>query len=198
MGVSVNIYRFSAGLDYWGWVRWVDEDYGELQLQFGKNAVNAIWPTPILIRALNPEDDPKQQLGDCPHHTYGNVLVFSRRAIDDLRDLLNPEDEVLPLDSQLGEFYAVNILKKIDCLDVSNSEVWRFPSSGRIGRVDRFAFHEDRVAADIFRIHELTGECFVTQRFVDRIMKAKLEGFRIKQVWPQAAPAVDIGGSVNS
>lgn len=194
----MNIYRFGAGLGNWGWVRWVDEDYGELQLQFGKNSVKAIWPTPILIRALNPGDDPNIKLGDCPRHPNGNVLVFSRRALDSLRDLLNPEDEVLPFDSQLGEFYAVNILKKIDCLDVPNSEVWRFPSSDRIGMVDRFAFHEERITADVFKIPELIGGCFVTQRFVDRILFTKIGMFNIKQVWPRVAPALDIGGPVNS
>ena len=43
--------------------------------------------------------------------------VFSHRACDVLKDFLEPNGELLPLDSDLGQYYLFNITKIIDALD---------------------------------------------------------------------------------
>src|SRR5260370_19682769 len=45
------------------------------------------------------------------------IPAFSRRAVDVLRDLLEPNGELLPLVSSVGEYYAFNTTKVADILD---------------------------------------------------------------------------------
>src|SRR5262249_39700345 len=54
-----------------------------------------------------------------------NLLIpaFSRRAVDALRDFLEPNGELLPLVSSVGEYYAYNITTVADALDEQKSEI---------------------------------------------------------------------------
>lgn len=201
--MTMKIYRFGGGLDHWTWVNWTNAESERLDrlghvrgaaiaaleddAQFGRDRLAAAWkPRTIFPLVIEGEAPLSRRLGDFPNHTSSTVLIFSRRAVDALRDLLGPDDEVLPLESELGEFYVVNVLTVLDCVDIDKCEVWRFPSSGRIGEIRRFEFFPERVTASIFQVIPFigTGKYFARDDFVQRLQDAGLEGYYTKQVWP--------------
>lgn len=186
MGGPVIVYDFTGGSDdTHTWVEWPDDHGSELAHSFG-SPLGHNWPKPITIRARNPED-PILPLSDCPHHTSSDVIVLSRRAVDALHDLLAPAAEILPLRSDLGEFYAINVLRKIDCLDHERSDLLKSSSTGRIFMISRPVFVPERIGdALIFRVPEHRAFILVTQPFVDRVRQARLVGFGLREVWRSA------------
>ncbi len=118
------------------------------------------------------------------------VPAFSERAVDALRDLLEPHGELLPLKSTLGNYYAYNVTTVADVLDVDRSDVdwvshehwpyWRMPNW-----IKHYQFLSDKIAGlIIFRIPEEKSKAFVTQAFVDRATECGLDGFNFIKVWP--------------
>lgn len=118
--------------------------------------------------------------GDFP--AFGTVPTFSKRAVDALFDLLIENGELLPLNSSDGEFYAYNVLKVVNALDESRSDVKRF-SDGGIMRVNTYAFyHRELAGQTIFKVPQLAQE-FVTDSFVRRVRKSRLTGFKFVELW---------------
>ena len=102
--------------------------------------------------------------------------AFSRRACDALRDFLEPNGELLRLDSDRGEYYFYNITTVIDAIDLARSrcDFWCDPPTTATD-IKYFAFHEERlVGTSIFRIVELPMYTIVTGAFVDRVHDCQL------------------------
>ena len=66
-------------------------------------------------------------------------MACSQRAKEVIEPLVGEEVEFLPLRTEVGPYWEMN-LPRISCLDEARAEVKRFPSSGRIMEVVRFAF----------------------------------------------------------
>ena len=132
-----------------------------------------------------------------------NLLIpaFSHRAVDALRDLLEPNGEILPLDSKSGKFYAYNATTIVDALDKSLSEVIYFSSSSspddvRAMDVEEYAFVPFKVqGVVVFRIPQLGTEVFVTDVFEQRVRENNLQGFDLQEVWSQDSPVQASGSS---
>ncbi len=127
-------------------------------------------------------------LGDTAHLAAG-VAVFSEKAILALGDLLRPHGQVLPLKCKEGKFYAFNVTRVLDGLDLEKSSIERFPSSGRVMQVYRYVFKTDVIGGyPIFKIKYgpnsdlLRGELFVSDEFVDRVKATGLTGFRFEKL----------------
>lgn len=117
----------------------------------------------------------------------GMVLpAFSQRACDVLRDMLEPNGELLPVRSSVGvQYYFYNITTVVDALDVENSDCFWFNEPVKAGGVDYFSFHAERLdGLSIFRIYECPVVTLVTGEFVQRVRDAGLNGFDFRKVWP--------------
>ena len=122
-----------------------------------------------------------------------NLLIpaFSRRAVDALRDFLEPNGELLPLVSGVGEYFAYNITTVADILDQERSEFeWldeakTFLSIFDILRYECLAERLDGLS--IFQIPERPSMTFVSQIFVDRVIERELQGFHFIKLWPLPA-----------
>ena len=114
------------------------------------------------------------------------IPAFSRRAVDALRDLLEPNGELLPLKSDVGEYYLFNILTVADVLDLKRSKGdYICDPPGTATDISYFAFHERKLKGlSIFRLVDLTNYVFVTDVFYDRVIKHGLNGFEFMKVWP--------------
>ncbi|MGC9357759.1 MAG: imm11 family protein [Anaerolineae bacterium] len=112
-----------------------------------------------------------------------HIPVFSPHAVTALHDLLTGNGQFVPLVCPAcpEPFQAFNVTRLVDVLDVENSEVKRF-RSGRIMRVLRYSFHEERLAdLTIFKIpEEPLKMVFVTRDFVRRVQNKGLTGFRFQ------------------
>lgn len=118
------------------------------------------------------------------------IPAFSRRAVDSLRDLLEPNGELLPLASTVGEYYAYNVTTVVDILDHEKSEVdWMGNDSNSAhviaSQITRYECAADKVAGlSIFRIVEKPSSTYVSQVFVDRVDQHALQGFHFVKLWP--------------
>jgi hypothetical protein len=113
--------------------------------------------------------------------------AFSQRAVDALRDYLEPNGELLPLDSDVGvPYYFYNITTFVDAIDAENTECWgRFRDSGLITYPKHLAFHADKLEGlSIFRDYDWPIATLVTDVFVKRVEESGLNGFDFIKCWP--------------
>jgi hypothetical protein len=117
-----------------------------------------------------------------------NMLIpaFSSRAVESLRDFLEPNGELLPLESPVGEYFAYNLTTVVDVLDRRRSSVeyWCDPPTTAV-EVEYFAFYKTKLRGlSIFRIVDLPNCTLVTDAFVKRVHDHGLNGFHFVKVWP--------------
>jgi hypothetical protein len=197
--VDVNVYRIrcSTSPEYASYVvqdesligRSVSEDWGR-----NKPLPSDLAPIHFK-RFIGKKRDAKLPIADYPiQWSFPLVQMFSARAVDVLREMLEPNGEFLPLICDDGEFYLYNLLTQFDALDAEHAEVEYFRSSGRLSDIFRYALHADRLrGATVFRLSG-TSIDFVTQPFVDRVCEAGLTGFEFVFVWSDEgipAPRLD-------
>ena len=146
---------------WWTWeaVRWKDR-----------------WPDPPpeaggLVRRFN--DYPKAF----------HIPAFSPRAVDYLRDLLEPNGELLPVRHRNGIYYLYNCTTLVNCLDEQNS-VCSYFDDGRIMSIKEFAFQHELVKdLSFFRLRPAGVMLLCTQVVAERIQKYGLNGFVLIKLW---------------
>jgi hypothetical protein len=124
---------------------------------------------------------------------YPITPIFSHRAAEALAELLEGNGELLPLTSNIGEYYAFNITCEVDALDEEHSEFKLYSELyDDLGEdpdfllVTRFMLYLDRVAdLSIFKLPKRNRKNIplVTDRFVQRVQEANLQGFAFNQLW---------------
>ncbi len=105
--------------------------------------------------------------------------VISQRAKEALEPIIAPYVEMLPLVQLRGkQYYAVNVLRLVDCLDRKRSDIVYSPTDpGRIIDIFETFFITDYLEdVPIFKIPETRGEVYVTRPFVDVVIKNELAG----------------------
>jgi len=104
--------------------------------------LNAFIGRPMLARwelfDFDPEE-PQQLETDFFYFGLGG-LAFPQRTLDVFKSLFERVGEVLPFTISGDRFHALNVLRRVDCLDISRSEVRRLPG-GQVLKIDRYAFH---------------------------------------------------------
>ena len=116
--------------------------------------------------------------------------AFSDRAAAALGALLEPNGELLPLESGTQtKFFAYNITTVSDALDVNASRLtWASSKQTQAMAIEYFAFDPQKVAElTIFRIRQRRTDVFVTSTFVDAVKASGLAGFEFIKVWPLSA-----------
>jgi hypothetical protein len=129
------------------------------------------------------EGDEDRPASDFP---WTSFPTFSKRAVEALRDLLEPNGEILPLICEFGDYYAFNTTTVVDALDEEHSELKRFKDGG-IMRILRYEFYPEKLQGlSIFKLSQLPGGDYVTDTFVQRVQEAGLVGFdfsEAQRVW---------------
>jgi hypothetical protein len=118
-----------------------------------------------------------------------SIPAFSERAVEALRDLLEPNGELLPLVSVVGIYYAYNITTVADILDLDRSEVQWFDDKRDIAStIIRHEFLPEKLEGlSIFRLVEEPALTYVTNFFVERVRAHRLRGFVFHKLWPHGA-----------
>jgi len=107
--------------------------------------------------------------------------VISERAWKALRPLIGPHLELLPLIKlkRNRQYYALNVLTLVDCLDLERSD---FTTSGPpenpvVATVHKAAFDPARVQdVPLFKVPQYLGATFVRRPFIDAVQAAGLQG----------------------
>lgn len=114
-----------------------------------------------------------------------NVPAFSIRAVQSLQELLEPHGELLPLVTDVGEYYAYNVLTVVDVLDEEKSFIHWSSTRSYASRIYRFECRNDMLEGQsIFRLPQQMSNYFVTEVFAERVRKHHLQGFDLAKVWP--------------
>jgi len=110
--------------------------------------------------------------------------AFSQRAVDLLRDILEPNGELLPVRHKCGTYYFYNCTQMTNCVDLSQSDTRKI-AGGIITTTDKLTFIDELLEdLTIFKVRTQLIELFCTQRFVDRVNAAGLQGFVFQPIWP--------------
>jgi hypothetical protein len=116
---------------------------------------------------------------------YTHSALFLRpSAIAVLQDVLEAHGELLPLATVDGsEMYVFNPRFVIDAIDRVRSDVEYIPGSTMV-RVNRHVFNMS-VIGDLEIFHDPFGYnlTYFTDRFVQRVKKAKLKGTEFTKLW---------------
>ena len=149
---------------------------------------NPRWKQPLLVHRWRPPSVRGRVAAFNDYPGVDMVLpAFSQRAVDVLRDLLEPNGEILSLAAKTEtKYYLFNILTISDALDVSASkcEFWCDPPTTATS-IDAFAFDSHKLQGlSIFRIFQLPMSVLVTNKFVDRVEVFGLNGFDLTRIWP--------------
>lgn len=154
---------------------------------FPENMSKWDWALPSLARSWKPlkVEGRVRSFNDYP--ALGLLIpVFSRRAVDSLRDFLEPNGEILPLIHSAGEYYAFNCMKIAEILNHQKSKAdWDYLEPRMASHVRYFSIFEERLSPlRIFRMREMPNRVFVTTPFVERVAAAGLNGFHFMKIWP--------------
>lgn len=128
------------------------------------------------------DEDRKKIVGDFP--CFWNVPTVSKRAMNLLKVFLEGNAELIPVNN--GQFYVVNVLNILDCLDEEKSVLSRYKSSGRIREIIEYTFIEEMTKnQNLFRIQGFSRvDIYVGSDFKELVEREKLKGFEFEKVWP--------------
>ena len=118
--------------------------------------------------------------GFSPH-----IPVFDEKAITVLRDLIIGNAEILQLDCEDGDFYAINVTNVRDCIDYEKSIYKTFRDGKRIMRFTKYVFNKKKIeGVDLFKIKdEPLKRPFVSENFRKRVLENNLTGFKFELAW---------------
>jgi hypothetical protein len=177
----MNVYRLGADVNrYQHLVLFDEREEVRLRDMFMGAPMAATWKPPLveILRDVRHRGRPRS---DFP--AFGGDPVFSERAIEALRNLLEPSGEILPLRCHEGTYFAYNVTRVVDALDEARSELERF-DDGVVMRIVQPVFFPDRVAGEtIFKVPQSRARVFVTDPFVQRIQERGLVGFDLQPLW---------------
>jgi hypothetical protein len=199
----MNIYKLSE-MDDIREIVWVnDDDITFERKNFRGQPMQAIWrPIEYKVNVV-----PKERYDGWkypPSDVYsGKRVIFSRKAVDALYNLLEANGEILPLifEGKENEYFAYNVLTVSNAVDEEKSEIHRHPD-GDFSYIKRYEFDPTQTAGlTIFKTWEnksprvpnshtyVSVEVFVTDPFVKRVQEAGLFGFDFRLKW--SGPTAD-------
>lgn len=110
--------------------------------------------------------------------------VLSEKAVSALGDLLEGKAEILPYRHKTEKYYALNVMKVIDCIDFAKSACV-IEQNKYVKEINRYAFKEKLIYNEpIFKIPQfVTAPIYVTDSFRERVIASELTGFIFREVW---------------
>ena len=130
------------------------------------------------LRLIAEADKLGIQVGDFTFcHAIPNFPAFSSRAVDAMHDVLERFGQLLPLETDVGPYWAYNVTNVIDVLDRQASKIKMF--KGRILEIERMRFRQDAIEGQfVFKIPETVGSAaYVTEAFRSIVHRSGLSGF---------------------
>lgn len=136
---------------------------------------------PLPVKRMEPEK--KLELSDAPGFT---IPVFSKKALEILRPLIQNSVEELELQFEEAEYYGINVTTVLNVIDYPKSEYVMFSHGNRIMAFEKYAFRicDELQNNDIFKIvDEPLRRAFVSEKFKNIVEENNLSGFIFKLVW---------------
>jgi hypothetical protein len=166
------------------WVQPLDQSDFDSVYQLDGRQVGQGWQR-IRVKTIESDDRGRPlRRADLPW-LGGHALVFRDQVVHDVSNLLAGSGEFLELELADGSdpLWLFNVSDVADALDEDASDLVRFPSTGRVMKVNRHVFRP-KVVADLgaFRIPQ-TRSLFVAGDVVDAISRLGLSGAAFELAW---------------
>lgn len=137
---------------------------------------------PLCIVLEQPENE--QPINDFPGFHYNSFVVFSSKATRILLPLIQKDAEPLPLKFGNVDYYGINVISALSCVDYDKSVYKCFKSSGRIMKFCRVAFLKKELEGHhLFRLTEGPRIYYVSDEFKNTVVSNGLTGFAFKLIW---------------
>ncbi|MCY4021360.1 MAG: hypothetical protein OXG39_18275 [Chloroflexi bacterium] len=132
--------------------------------------------------------DFKKNKGIANFPMWSSVIVCDAAAKDIIYELTKDCVEFLPLSSPTipeTEYFALNCVKVLDCLDMERSEFTRFEKTGGIRSIRRYEFKANCIdGIPVFKLPILnSARTFVTNEFKQLVEDNNLTGLEFQKVW---------------
>jgi len=140
--------------------------------------IGNIWNPPNLSLFSDPEYVGKEE--KLPIADFMKGLVFlsiSEKAKSILYSLIKDQVELLPLKTEIGEYYELNI-QRINCIDEKKSILKRPTSGNGILYVEKYAFLMEIITGRNILLAKELGftKCFVSETFKQIVEQNSLSG----------------------
>jgi len=116
------------------------------------------------------------------------ALIISKHAMEKMTPFIENEVEFLPIKLKgMGDYYVLNVVNVIDCLDMSKSEV-RYHADGKTVRTIRdYKFYENMIDnVCLFKIPQSAGsEILATEKFKCLMDELNIKGLRAHPLFGQ-------------
>lgn len=149
----------------------------------GSSQTKNWWP-----RVMERHND-KSKLGGYISKLGGDVMILEREAIDKLKSLMG-NIEVLPLKCDFGDYWAINVLDVLECVDYKKSEFVLLSDELEDGRprimyFSKYQFIKEKIEGhNVFKIIDTPKSAiFVNETFVNEVVKHGITGFKFELVW---------------
>jgi hypothetical protein len=105
-----------------------------------------------------------------------DILAISQKAVNSLYNLINISIELLPIETDAGRYYALNVLNFVDCLNKEES-VFLATKNGIIINYSSLEFDEEKLTDQaLFKIPELPYYTFITDKMEYQCTEDDLQG----------------------
>jgi hypothetical protein len=195
---SINCYKLQRVLDNKKYEGFAFEDNASIRTGEADCSTDDFSPRNIAsvgrnwsMGPLMPIWKPRRVVGNVkPQHDFPCIKLmipaFSIKAVQALEPRLSQNGELLRLDSDVGEYYAYNTLTVLDALDIEKSVIQWLDKRKKVTalKINKYAFKKDVLeGAFIFRIVESPIQIYVTNKFMDIVTEAGLDGFDCPLLW---------------
>lgn len=109
-------------------------------------------------------------------------IVLNQKAKSKLEDLILPYCELLPLELEGEEFYLLNPIVVLDCLDLKKCQTKKTPPLYN-EKITKYVFKRERDYPSVFRIKNEPRKYIVTEEFVKRLEENALVGYGLVKLW---------------
>jgi Domain of unknown function (DUF4375) len=143
---------------------------------------------PFEVQLLRKQGGRSWKESDCPW-LGSHVMVLRPAAVAVFSEFLGDDAELLPLRCADADLTLLNAWRLLDALDLSQSDVIRFPSSGRIMKVKSYRFDDAMIDGHtMFRLTAVPGGMFIQRPVVDAAQRAGLRQVSFKLASQAEAP----------
>lgn len=135
--------------------------------------------TPVQLVAKEPYKNNIEVFTDLTF-VEGCTPLISPKAFEIIYPHLKDFAQFFETTTDFGNMYLVNIFNVNNCVNLEKSEVEYFKCSGRLKRIEKYIFYEDRIKGlELFKIPEASNSFpFITEGLKNIIEENGLTGWR--------------------
>ncbi len=178
----MRIYR-TVALEDQEFIELLDKRHIQTLMRLGGSPRAQTWEVPA-VRLLKTAEGKKLQYSDMPRYA-SDVIVLRKPAVDAVGPLIEHDGELLPLECNQAPLWLFNCTRVVDALDEERSAVTRFPSTGRLMRVETPVFRPEIIdGLNAFKIPQLPfSALYVSSQVVEAASALELVRSEFQLVW---------------